>query len=687
MSARPEKVGASHLERDAYLYVRQSTLRQVLENTESTHRQYALEQRAIGFGWPPDQIHVIDCDQGHSGASAADREGFQRLVSEVSLGRAGIVLGLEVSRLARNCADWQRLIQICSVTETLILDEDGLYDPNDFNDRLLLGLKGTMSEAELHFIQSRLRGGILSKVRRGEYKCALPTGLVYDDEGQVRLDPDRQVRQTIQIFFETFRRTGSAGATVRYFDENNIVFPRRICTGPDRGQVGWGKLSIGRAVTILHHPRYAGAFCFGRRRSRKRIDGRTITKFVPRDEWDALFPDSHEGYIEWDEFEANQLRLRQNRTFDPEARKTPPREGVALLQGIVFCGICGRRMSVGYHTRCGETIPTYRCDYERRNTGTARVCQSIAGRAIEKAIADLLMDKLKPVAIEVTLAVQKELADRIEEADRLRQQHLERIEYDVKRARRRYMKVDPDNRLVASALEAEYNQKLRDLQQAQKQYERERQKATLLVDQQQRDRLMELATDFPRLWNDPNTSPRDRKRMVRLLIEDVMLTKADDITVCVRFKGGATTTLTLPLTGSQVRCAPPELVAEIDQLLDHHTDAEIAQLFIERGQLSPRGRKFRPPYVAKLRRKYGLKSRFDRLRETGLLTIDEIAAELDVCTATIRTWRIHGLLQAHKYNDNGEWLFERPGADRPLKAKGRKLSHRSGSLQVLPSQS
>ena len=290
------KVKAQHLQRTAYLYVRQSSLRQVIHNTESTKRQYALRQRAAALGWPSERIVVIDCDQGHSGAQATDREGFKRLVAEVGMGNAGIVAGLEVSRLARNNADWHRLLELCALSETLICDEDGLYDPTDFNDRLLLGLKGTMSEAELHFIRARLQGGILSKARRGELQMALPIGLIYDPAGKVVLDPDQGVQRALRHLFETFEHAGSARAVVKAFNDEGLLFPARIRTGQRKGELCWMPLRHWRVRRTLRNPRYAGAFAYGRKRARRRADGKIIVHERPREEW-TLIRDAHPGYI------------------------------------------------------------------------------------------------------------------------------------------------------------------------------------------------------------------------------------------------------------------------------------------------------------------------------------------------------------------------------------------------------
>jgi len=374
-----EKVSADHLRRNAYLYVRQSTLRQVLENTTSTERQYGLRQRALALGWPGEQIVVIDEDLGRSGASAEGREGFQRLVADVGMGKAGIVIGLEVSRLARNNADWHRLLEICALTETLILDEDGLYDPRQFNDRLLLGLKGQMSEAELHLLRARLRGGVLSKARRGELVSPLPVGFLYDSSDKVILDPDSSVQQAIRHFFATFARCGSARATVKAFGDEGLLFPLRIRTGPNKGDLTWTPLQHHRVLQLLHNPRYAGAFCFGRHKSRRLADGTSRLELLPRDQWLALIPGSHDSYITWAEFEANEARLaEQAQARGHDRRASPPREGPALLQGIVICGRCGNRMTVRYRSRRGETIPIYAC----QRTGienAAPLCQVITG--------------------------------------------------------------------------------------------------------------------------------------------------------------------------------------------------------------------------------------------------------------------------------------------------------------------
>jgi DNA invertase Pin-like site-specific DNA recombinase len=683
----PGKVQARHLKRRAYLYVRQSSLKQVLHHTESTERQYALQRRAVALGWPSDLIVVIDADLGQSGASAADRHGFQELVAEVGMGHAGIVMGLEVSRLARNNADWHRLLEICALTDTLILDEDGVYDPAHFNDRLLLGLKGTMSEAELHLLHSRLIGGMLNKARRGELRSPLPIGLVYDAADRVVLDPDQQVQQTLRLFFETFDRTGSATATVKHFRSQQLRFPRRVHRGPRKGELLWGDLLHSRALWMLHNPRYAGAFFYGRTRQQRR--GERHYERLPREEWTALVRDAHPGYISWEQFEQNQERLRENAAANGlDRRHGPPREGPALLQGLVICARCGTRMTVRYCAHRGTLRPVYVCQREGIDRA-GPICQHIPGASIDAAVGQLVVESLSPMALEVTLAVQQELETRLEEADALRRRAVERARYEAELARRRYMRVDPDNRLVADALEGDWNDRLRALTEAEEHYRREREADRAALDAEKRTRIVALASDFPALWHDPATPDRERKRMLRLLLEDVTLLKGKDLIVHVRFRGGATKTLTLPRPHPawKIRQSSDDLIAEIDRLLDDHTDKEIAALLNAKGLRSGEGKALHRLIIHQLRHAYGLKSRYQRLREAGYLTRDEIAEQLGVCPSTVSVWRRHGWLESVAYNDKGEHLYPPPGPDVPVKhkwknrAKGKLVTHSTEGAQ------
>ena len=685
MNDAHQKVQTGHLKRDAYLYVRQSTLRQVFENTKSTKRQYGLRQRAVALGWPEERIVVIDSDLGQSGASS-DREGFQRLVAEVGMGHAGIVLGLEVSRLARNSMDWHRLLEICALTATLICDEDGVYDPAHFNDRLLLGLKGTMSEAELHVLRARLQGGILNKARRGELEMRPPVGLVYNGDGALVLDPDRQVQHCMRWLFATFARAGSACATVRAARQERLAFPHRCSKGPHKGELMWNALDHSQVLRALHNPRYAGAFAYGRCHTLRSVDGTTRLKRMPRDEWVTLIPGVHVGYISWDEYERNQHRLHESaQAMGADRRRGPAREGPALLQGLVLCGRCGRRMTVRYHSRHGHLCPEYICQREGIEHGHA-VCQRVPGAGIDQAIGKLLVEAVNPVALEVTLAVQRELQCRLDDAERLRRAQVERAQYECDLARRRYMRVDPDNRLVADSLEAQWNEKLRALSEAHEEYARRREQDARVLTDAQRSAILALASDFPRLWSSPGTADRDRKRMVRLLLEDVTLNRDELISLQVRFKGGACRTLRLamPLCAWQQRVTPATVVQEIDRLLDSHTAAQISDILNARDMTSGIGASFHRQLVARLARTYDLKPRYDRLRERGMLTLQEMAHELQVTPHTVKIWLRRGLLRGHAYNDKNESLYEPPREDAPRKTQGAKLSLRRLEGEFVP---
>ena len=678
----PQKVTTSHLQREAYLYIRQSTPRQVLENTESTKRQYALRQRAVALGWSPEQIIVIDHDLGQSAAWAVDREGFQKLVAEVTMGRVGIVLGLEVSRLARNSTDWHRLLELCAFTDTLILDEDGIYDPTSFNDRLLLGLKGTMSEAELHVIHMRMQGGVLTKAKRGDLRVRLPIGFLYDDENQVILDPDQQVQEAIRMIFSSFRRTGSTYGIMKYFRQQNLLFPCRPTFGPRQGELSWTALQHNQVMRTLRNPRYAGAFFFGRTRYRKKLPGTSSggTKSVPREQWHALIQNTHPGYISWDDYEENLRRLKENARAHLIQLKAPPREGPALLQGLALCGVCGRRMAIRYHWRQSVLIPDYMCQYVSIENG-GKACQVIPGADVDTAISKVLMEAITPAAIEASLAVQQELHSRLEEADRLRRKQVERARYEALLAQRRYLRVDPDNRLVADALEADWNKKLRELMEAEREYERQHAEDRKVMEEDQRKMVMDLSTSFPSLWNDPHTPDRDRKRLARLILEDVTLTKGIEITAHVRFKGGLNKTITVPLAknGWKKYMTVPAVIAEIDRLLNDHPDWEVARILNERGLASGRQLPFSAPIIAALRNRHNLKSRYTRLREAGMLDATEMAHLLGTCTRTIYIWHKNGILRGHLYNHEGAYLYERPGAESALEDPNRRYRHGKSS--------
>ncbi len=688
------KVHSHHLERSAYLYIRQSSMRQVIENVESTKRQYALRSRAIALGWRDEQIVVIDSDQGESGASASWRQGFQRLVTDVGMGHAGMVMGLEVSRLARNNADWHRLLEICALSDTLILDEDGVYDPASFNDRLLLGLKGTMSEAELHVLKARLRGGILNKVRRGEYHCPLPTGFVYDEAGNVALDPDAQIREAIGYFFETFSRVGSASQTVKVFRKEGLVFPSRLRNGDE---TVFRPLTASTATRTLNNPRYAGAYAYGRRRYRRAADGKKkIQRKREYNEWLACIPNAHPGYISWECFQENLKILETNGRPYEVARGSPPREGAALLQGRAVCGRCGRNFRVRYVTRRGKQEAWYVCDRGHSTRGEPN-CQSIAASPIDMAIGALVAESMTPAAVELALEIRREIEARYEEADQLRGRAVERAQIEADLAQRRFMLVDPNNRLVADTLEREWNDKLRGLAAAREERERARRRDQIVLDDAIHQQLVAMTADFRKLWDDPSTPNRERKRLLAYIIEDATLVKipAEQTTrIHVRFKGGKTDTLTAsnPKSSAQQIQTLPEIVKLVDQLLDDHVYSEIADILNKRG-FRPGGSarpgrgadRFTDKRVAYLMHTYGLRSRYDRLRGRGMLNRKEMALRLGIHEYTVDRWAKHGIIKAHLYNDHGWKLYELPGPNTPAKHCSRwdRLADRARGLQVV----
>jgi DNA invertase Pin-like site-specific DNA recombinase len=669
------KVRTVHLQRDAYLYVRQSSMRKVLENTESTKRQYQLRERALALGWISEQIRVIDCDQGCSGASDAGRDGFQQLVAEVSLGNAGIVMGLEVSRLARNNADWHRLLQLCAFTDTLILDQDGLYDPSAFNDRLLLGLKGAMSEAELHVLKSRLQQGILNKARRGELKIPLPVGLAYDELDRVVLSADTQVRETLKKFFMTFRRLRSASAVVKEFRRDTIQVPHYSRTGPKSSRIIWGDLTHSQALRVLHNPRYAGAFAYGRTRSRRGPDGTVRYHKQPLEEWTCLIQDAHEGYISWDEYQTNQRILTGNAQAYSNDRRPPPREGPALLQGIILCGRCGKRMTLRYHQHRGQLMPQYICQRNKIEHGKSNDCQRVPGTAIDQAIGKLLVDMVNSQNIDVAIAVQRELQTRLDEADRLRYRQVERCRYEADLARRRYLKVDPDKRYVAEVLEAEWNEKLRTLDEAQSIYEAARESDVATLNQEHTVALKALVRDFSAIWQNDSLPNRERKRIVRLMIEDVTIIKGKQLTCHIRFKGGTCKTLNLPLPQPawEQRRTPPQVVKAIDELLDDHPEFEIADILTELGMKSGTGQSFTLDHVTRIRIAYRLPNRWTRLRKRGKFLAREISDKLGITCEKIRRCRELGLLTAYEYK-KGKFLYDDPGLGFVDRIPGLKMN-------------
>lgn len=567
------------------------------------------------------------------------------------------------------------------------LDEDGVYDPAHFNDRLLLGLKGTMSEAELHVLKCRLQGGIINKARRGELEMSLPIGLVYDGVGRVVLDPDRQVQDTVRLVFDTFRETGSAYAVVRRLRGEKLLFPQRVRRGIGKGDLLWGMINHSRVLQLLHNPRYAGAFVYGRTRVKYNAQLKPVQLNAPRSEWQVLIQDAHPGYIPWEEFERNQATLRSSLCcYSPGLRGQLPRHGSGLLQGRVLCGRCGARMHVHYEPLQGAMRPYYVCNEATVRNSESNRCQWIRGIDVDQAISTLLLQTVTPTAIEVALAVQQEIVQRVEEAAALRQAQLQRARYEAELARRRYLKVDPDNRLVADALEADWNARLRQLDTLQQEHDRQQAADQALLQEPSRQRIVELAQDFPRLWKDPRTSAVERKRMVGLLIEDVTLTSGKQIDVGIRWRGGRTQSVQVQKARpiAQIRKTLPDVVQLIDKLLETSTYQQIATRLNELGHRNWRGDLFTEGKINLVCHAYGLKGRYARLRERGMLTAAEVALQLGVTVHTVKTLARKGWFKRHVYGSQRQCLYEPPGDVQVVPGVGGR--YRPRPIHLIPVQ-
>lgn len=676
---RDPRVADHHLSRDAYLYIRQSTLRQVSENGESTRRQYALQERAIALGWPAERIVIIDQDLGLSGAHSVARDGFQALVAAVGLHKVGIVLGLEVSRLARNSVDWQQLLQLCAYTETLILDEEGIYDPAAFNDRLLLGLKGTMSEAELHLLRSRLRGGILNKAKRGELVQRLPVGLVHLPDGRCVQDPDAGVQASITAVFEAFAAIGSIAGTLRRLLACGIRFPQRVWGGEQAGTIIWCDYTASRVRNVLTNPAYAGAYVYGRRRCRRAPNGQIERRRLALDSWPVVIPDHFPSYVSWADFQAIQERLQSNeQQFGRPTAFGSPREGPALLQGRVLCSRCGSPMYVRYGNR---TRGRYVC-IDQANARRA-ACQSVPAVDVDAAVARLILELMTPMAVEMSLAVQSELDRRAAESEHHYQLHISRAHYESDLARRRFMLVDPANRLVAAGLEAEWNRRLTELATAEQDLARFRAGTREQLSADMRRRIEALTRDLPQLWADPAVIDRERKEILATLIEDVtILSERIKITAHVRLRGGACRSIIL--TRSTVAPhyrTPPDVVSQIDRLLELGDDQIVADRLNCAGVRNWRDTPFTKGQIANVRKGRGLSSHRERRHTGGYATAGELAVLYNVTRTTIRHWAQKGLLERASCGEHHRWYYRLPTGMRIVKGYGGPYAR---PPQILP---
>ena len=522
-----DKIQSIHLERRATVYLRQSTLKQVYEHRESTERQYALRQRAVDLGWPADKVEVIDEDLGQSGSSAEGREGFQRLAEDVAQGRVGAIFALEVSRLARSCADWHHLLDLCGLADVVIADEQACYTPRDYNDRLLLGLKGQMSEAELHWMRLRLQGGKLSKARRGELYMRPAPGYAWDSgASRFCLDPDEQVQRAVRLIFERFRIDGSARAVLRYFFRHGLRMPARDLS---TGEVRWVAANTNPIMTILKNPTHAGAYVYGRTEWGTALTGgklrRKTIKHPTPDSWKICLRDHHPAYIGWEEFMANQRKLSENRTNHVALdQRGAAREGAALLQGLALCGKCGGRMRVHYQGRHNQA--QYQCRGPSQG-GRMLFCFNVSATRIDEEVAGLFLEAVQPSEIEIGLAVVREVERQATEVNRQWQLRLDRARYEARLAERRYKAVDPDNRVIARTLEREWNDRLTEVERIDHEHDEALRRDKLVLGDEDRARIMSLAKDLPRVWKAKTTTHAERKNLLRMLVREVSLSPVE----------------------------------------------------------------------------------------------------------------------------------------------------------------
>ena len=656
------KITPSHLARQAIVYLRQSSAAQVEHNRESTDQQYALADKARELGWPAERIVVIDEDLGLSGSGATARSGFARLIAEVALAQVGLVLGLEVSRLARNNAEWYRLIDLAGLTDTLIGDADGLYHPALFNDRLLLGLKGTMSEAELHVLRARLNGGIRNKAARGELRRGLPVGFVWGDkDGEVRFHPDEAVRTAIQQVFARFAETGSARRVWLWFRSEGLTFPLQMHQG---GEIRWVEPSYTAIHHVLTNPVYAGAYVYGRTRQEVVLDAagrrKKRLRHLPRAEWQVLIPQHHPGFIDWQTYEANQQRLARNTRPGPHKAGGAVREGAALLQGLARCGHCGRRLHTHYRGR--SAAPGYHCPGKVLVEGRGAYCLNIGGIQIDAAVTAAFIAALEPAGLAATLAAAERLERDREAALKQWRLGVERAGYEAQRAERRYRAVDPDNRLVARGLEREWEECLRALDAAKAELERREREQPRMISEAERNRLLALGPDLAAVWNAATTTPRDRKELLRTLIEEVTIAvDRDKAAACLtmRWKGGALNEINLALPRSRpatVRTAE-DTIALVRRLAVHYPDSVIAGILNRQDRATAYGHRFTAGRVGNLRRHWGIPccEPTADMPEGELMTVRQAATALGVAPSTIHRLLNDGIIPGEQLTPGAPW--------------------------------
>jgi DNA invertase Pin-like site-specific DNA recombinase len=679
------KITPQHQSKPAYIYIRQSSLAQVRHNQESTERQYALRDKALALGWPETAIRILDRDLGQSGAQMTGREDFKTLVADVSMGHVGAVFALEVSRLARSNLDWHRLLELCALTHTLVIDADGCYDAGDFNDGLILGLKGTMAQAELHFLRGRLQGGKLNKAKKGELRFPLPVGLCYDDDGRIVLDPDDEVRGAVQLVFRLFQETGSAYAVVKRFAEEGLRFPKRAYGGAWAGRLIWGRLSHERVLGLIRNPSYAGDYVFGRYQYRQRITAQgEIQKRVqpvPKADWRVHLPDHHEGYITPDEFERNQVCLARNRTNgEGTVLSGAAREGLALLQGMLICGRCGRALTVRYQSH-GGLHPLYLCSRRRREGLATTDCMSMRSNLLDNAIGEAVLTALQPAELELAVTALNELEQRDHVIMRQWHMRIERAEYEVALAERRYQECDPANRLVAGTLERRWNDAMLRLDEIKTQAAEFQSQKAHVATSEQKAQVLALARNLPRLWRAPTTSAKDRKRMLRLLIRDITVEKLSatrQAVLHIRWQGGLCTDITvdLPRPRPEAIRYPAETVDQVRKLSQRLSDPQIVAHLNQEGLRSATGKSFTLSMVKWIRYRYEIAA--TSFKRPDELTVQQLADRLGISTHMVYYWIERQVVQARKLDGRGPWWIT---LNRTKEQQLRRWIRTSGHLQ------
>jgi len=662
MTSEVSKITSDHLRRHAVVYVRQSSSAQVEHHRESTARQYQLAERAVELGWPREHVEVFDQDLGLSGSGLTERSGFARMTAEVALGQVGIVLGLEVSRLARNNADWYRLLDLCGATHTLIGDADGIYHPGLFNDRLVLGLKGTMSEAELHVLRARLLGGIRNKAARGELHRGLPVGLVRGEaDGEVLLHPDEQVTAAIRTVFERFAEMGSARRVWLWFRSQGLRFPLHSNT---LQEVRWVAPTYTKIHQVLTNPFYAGVYVYGRTQQICYIDDsgrlRKRLKKRPRSEWPVFIRDHHQGFINWETFEANQKRLAQNIRPRPHHIGGAVREGAALLQGLAVCGHCGRRLAVHYSGR--SSAPGYHCAGKNIVNGRGEYCLNVGGVQIDAAVAAAFLAALAPAGLAASLKATEQLEADHETTLAQFKRDVERARYGAQRAERRYRAVDPDNRLVARGLEAEWEHSLQDLKAAEEELaHRERSKPRPLS-RDERDSVLALGNDLKRVWSATTTTDRDRKELLRALLEEVILTverEKSNAHLTLRWRGGFFSEIDVHLPRSHpapIRTSE-DTIELLRRLAAHYPDALIAGVLNRQGRTTATRLSFTANRVSSLRTHWNIPcfKPGQQTSEGECFTVARAAQEVGVAPSTLHRWLNDGFIAGEQITPGAPW--------------------------------